>query len=294
MSTSHQFSTGPRAIGLLIAVSFLLALQTIVAKVAVTADVPMLSFLTVCILTAGTTLLVMSDRPVMTPALWRYCVISGALYAFPNALGFVAVGSLGAGFVAVVFSFTSLVTWVISVGLGVEKPTLMRIIAVLVALCGAGLIATSKAAGGDAPLIWVLIAMTFPVIIGIGNVFRTIQWPVGVAPLFLAAVMLIFGGLSVLPFAILLEGTAVIATPGPLKIYLAEIAVMIAAYILYFRLQRLAGPVYLSQIGGLIALFGAVIAVAVLGETLPAMILPAAVLIALGIVLFHRGGAASS
>lgn len=294
MSTPHQFSTGPRAVGLLVAVSFLLALQTIVAKVAVTAQVPMLSFLTVCILTSGSVLLLRSGRPVMTPSLWRYSVISGALYAFPNALAFVAVAPLGAGFVALVFSFTSLVTWMISVGLGVEKPTVMRVIAVLLALCGAILIAMSKAAGGDAPLIWVMIAMTFPVIIGIGNVYRTIQWPSGVAPLFLAAVMLIFGGLAVLPFAIFIEGASVIATPGPVKIYLAEIAVMIAAYILYFRLQRLAGPVYLSQIGGLIALFGAVIAVVVLGETLPAMILPAAVLIALGIVMFHRGGAASS
>ncbi len=292
MQGTPQFSTGPRAIGLLVAVSFLLALQTIVAKVAVSHAVPMLSFLTVCILTSGTVLLVFSKRPKMTPALWRYCVISGALYAFPNALGFVAVGELGAGFVALVFSFTSLVTWVISVTLGVERPTMIRIIAVLIALAGGCLIAMSKASGGDAPLGWVLIAMTFPVIIGIGNVFRTMHWPAGVAPLFLAAVMLIFGGLTVLPFAVILEGQAGII--GPWEIYLAEIAVMISAYILYFQLQRLAGPVYLSQIGGLIALFGAVIAVLFLGETLPSLILPAGVLIALGIVLFHRGGAASS
>lgn len=294
MTKPTAFSTGPRAIGLLIVVSFLLALQTIVAKVAVTANVPMLSFLTVCILTAGSVLLILSDRPKMTRSLLRYCVLSGALYALPNALAFVAVGVLGAGFVALVFSFTSLVTWVISVSLGVEKPTIMRIGAVLIALCGAALIAMSKATGGEASLIWVIIAMTFPVIIGIGNVFRTTNWPVGVAPLFLAAVMLIFGGLAVLPFAVIIDGADVLSTPGPLVIYLAEIAVMIAAYVLYFQLQRLAGPVYLSQIGGLIALFGAVIAVGVLGETLPALILPAGVLIALGIVLFHRGGASSS
>ncbi len=56
-------------------------------------------------------------------------------------------------------------------------------------------------------------------------------------------------------------------------------------YVLYFQLQRVAGPVYLSQIGYVAAGFGVAIAVAVFAETVTLAMLAGLALIAGGVFL---------
>lgn len=63
---------------------------------------------------------------------------------------------------------------------------------------------------------------------------------------------------------------------------------------LYFVLQKLAGPVYLSQIGSVAALVGLALATLLLAEPLSARIAVAAGLVACGIFLVNRGVGGSS
>ncbi|QYU66386.1 DMT family transporter [Leptolyngbya sp. 15MV] len=93
------------------------------------------------------------------------------------------------------------------------------------------------------------------------------------------------------PFALGREGAAILAL-GSDQVLGVITAMAVGAfsiqYVAFFRLQRIAGPVYLSQIGSVAALFGTVVAVTLLGETIPGGALPAALLIVLGVALFQR------
>jgi drug/metabolite transporter (DMT)-like permease len=68
---------------------------------------------------------------------------------------------------------------------------------------------------------------------------------------------------------------------------LGQIAVFSATYLLYFVLQKLAGPVYLSQIGSVGAVSGSALAVFAFGEPAGPILLLAAVSILFGVFLVN-------
>ena len=73
---------------------------------------------------------------------------------------------------------------------------------------------------------------------------------------------------------------------------LGQTAIFALLFVLYFVLQKLAGPVYLSQIGSVAALVGLTLATLVLAEPLSMKLLVAAAFVAGGILLVNRGGRA--
>jgi drug/metabolite transporter (DMT)-like permease len=102
--------------------------------------------------------------------------------------------------------------------------------------------------------------------------------------------MLICGALLTLPFAIVVEGAwAFLALfRGDMLVVLAvAIVTFVAQYVALFRLQQVAGPVYLSQIGSVAAIVGSPVAVLALGEQLPDGFGLAALLIVLGLSIFQ-------
>ncbi len=58
-------------------------------------------------------------------------------------------------------------------------------------------------------------------------------------------------------------------------------------FVAYFQLQRVAGPVYLSQIGLVSAAVGTTVAVLFLEETLPQVFAVSVTLMVTGVVLFQ-------
>jgi drug/metabolite transporter (DMT)-like permease len=64
-----------------------------------------------------------------------------------------------------------------------------------------------------------------------------------------------------------------------------QIAVSSVMFLMFFRLQQLGGPTYLSQIGYVAAAVGVVIGVAYLGESYPVSVWLGAGVIAIGIAL---------
>ncbi|MGB3312907.1 MAG: EamA family transporter [Albidovulum sp.] len=124
-----------------------------------------------------------------------------------------------------------------------------------------------------------------------GNIFRTRFWPAGEAPVTLAALSVLIGAGLVLPMALHSEGgrLAVLWADREIMVLILTGSVVVATqYVLQFRLQALAGPVYMSQIGGVAAMVGAVLAVTALREALPPAFWPAVALIAAGTVQFQR------
>ena len=137
------------------------------------------------------------------------------------------------------------------------------------------------------------VLLAIPLVLAFGNIYRTLRWPAGAAPVFLAALMMFGGALTLLPFALATEPgqlPALLTSAAVGRLLLLETAVFAVLYFLFFILQRLAGPVYLSQIGTVAALVGTLIAVFALGEAAPPNLALAGTLVALGLTLFHRGG----
>ena len=65
----------------------------------------------------------------------------------------------------------------------------------------------------------------------------------------------------------------------------AQLAVSTVMFLMFFRLQQIVGPTYLSQIGYVAAPVGVVIGVAYFGETYPTTVWIGAGVIAAGIAL---------
>ncbi|MCT8160947.1 DMT family transporter [Pseudoruegeria sp. SHC-113] len=279
---------------LLLSVGALLALSIVVAAQAVASGGQALPFLTAAsALSAGILLGVVWLRalPARVDArVLEYGLVAGGLFALPNALGFLAVRHVGVGFYALSFAFPILATYAIALLLTMERFSPQRFMAVLLGVAGAALLAAGKLApdptGGSREALWVAITLALPLVIALGNIYRTRRWPEGRAPIFLAAAMLAGAAFWVGLF-LLLAPAARAPSAMPLAWLAAETAIFSVLYVLYFLLQRMAGPVYLSQIGSVAAVMGAGIAILILGEAPPANLAVAATLIAAGVFLFQ-------
>jgi drug/metabolite transporter (DMT)-like permease len=116
-------------------------------------------------------------------------------------------------------------------------------------------------------------------------------WPKDASPLDLAPGTLLTSALLLLPVAVpQLDGQ----TPGLATAAGQVLSGLIASsalfYALFFRLQKTAGPVYLSQIGYVGTGFGVAIAIAMFGDPVSAGMLLGIGLIIGGVLLVSRTG----
>jgi drug/metabolite transporter (DMT)-like permease len=107
--------------------------------------------------------------------------------------------------------------------------------------------------------------------------------------------MLLVGGFSLLSALVALgQPLAPLAWDAvTLALLAGQTAVVTLLYLLYFVLQKIAGPVYLSQIGSVGALVGLTLAALLLGEAITPAILLAGLLVGAGIVAVNRGARAA-
>ena len=286
---------GIYAFGCLLLVGSFLALSLAIAKLADEAGAPRLSFLITALvgaalILAGTTALRSQPMPINRRTL-EYAAVSGILFAVPNAVSFLSVRHVGAGFVALSLAFPVLVTWLLAVTLRMEKLRALRLVGVLLGLAGGVVLALSQGSDAEGARGWAALVMLMPVVLAAGNIYRTKRWPENAAPVFLAALMMLGGALALTPFALMHEGGRFEELFGSSRIILlllGETAVFAVVYFFFFVLQRLAGPVYLSQIGLVAALAGTLIAIFALGESIPSNLGTAGALIVLGTLIFHR------
>jgi drug/metabolite transporter (DMT)-like permease len=279
----------------LLVVGFLLGVTANVVKIAVQAGWPPLAFLFWGTLIAGGALLLLAvgrrEAPSLRPLDFVYYLICGFLsIAAPNMLGFGAVAHVGASFVALCLALPPLLTYGLALALGMESLRASRAVGVCFGLAGAAVLGAAKASGPVDNLLWIGGALASPIFISMGNIYRTLRWPAGASALSLAPGMLIFGAILTAPSAILVGAPFRPTTldARALGLLAAQSAVFTLTYALYFVLQKLAGPVYLSQIGSVAAVSGAAIAVAALGEPAGLSLLVAAALILMGVLLVNR------
>jgi len=292
--TTHPGNAGLIAFACMLLVGTLLGLSLVLAKLAISYGASPLSFLAMAMLWSGTVLLVAErckgHALAVNARIVEYGLIAGALFALPNAIGFMAVEHVGAGFLSLTFAFPILITYILALVLKMERFKWAKMFGVVCGMSGGIILAWSKISSGDSPLLWVTLSMIPPFIIAVANIYRTLRWPAGASSMFLAALMLLVSGFLLVPFAIGFSpgGFVMLFTiPQVLLVLIAQTCLFSVMYLFYFILQRRAGPVYLSQIGSVAAVVGTLTAVLLLGEAAPENILYAAGLITAGTLMFY-------
>ena len=287
-----------RPLFLLLATGAALGLNFPLGKLAMAAGITPALWAAVISLGAGLAMLF-----IVTVTEWKnpsrtsttyFAIVSGFLsYVVPNALTYAVIPKIGSGLAAIMFALSPVVTALFSLLLRVRPPNLISIFGIVVGLAGAGIIIFSRNtdfSGGAAE--WLLLALLIPLFLGAGNVYRTMAWPFGASPRKLAA----HTNLAAVPFFALLvyaqTGTIDVmplaAIPGLVAMQLVVSTIM---FLMFFRLQQVGGPTYLSQIGYVAAAVGVAVGVFYFGETYPRSVWAGAGIIAIGIAFSTLGQA---
>lgn len=218
--------------------------------------------------------------------LYVFGFVSGLFaYVIPNAILFSAMPHIGSGLGGLMFALSPVATACLSIAFKVRPPRRSLLAAVALGCMGAVLIVLGRNALAmpEAPH-WLLIALLMPLSLAIGNVYRTAFWPQGASPTQIGAASNL---LSVLPLLAMSYGLgrfdlAPILANWPLS--LSQWLASLIMFLLFFRLQWIGGPTYLSQIGYVAAALSLALGALVFGETYPPMVWAGAAFIFTGIV----------
>lgn len=225
---------------------------------------------------------------------WRFYLVAGLIsYALPNLLMFSVMPHVGAGFTGLFFTLSPVATLTLAVLLRVQRTSRLGVIGIAIGFLGAVVVsATRGQLGAPAGLAWIALGMLVPLFLAAGNIYRTVAWPPGGHPVALAAGSHLAAA-AMLGVLLLLTGeTGAVATLAAIPgIALTQAVAAAATFAVFFRLQAVGGPVYLSQIGYVAAAVGLVSGVAFLGERYGLATWTGAGLICLGVALATRAQA---
>lgn len=284
-----------RAIGLLLYTGALLGTGLPLGKLAAAAGVPPLVW--AMVISAGAAgvlipVLVLQRRFALPRGrMLRYSAISGVLsFAAINALLFLLIPHVGAGYAGLMFGLAPVTTLAVTVMAGLAMPPRLGVVGIGVGLAGAALVAVTRGgADGAGGVGWPLLGVALPVILAIGNLYRTLDWPEGAHPAALAAWSHVFALLALGLLQLALTGDVPLerlhAVP---HLVLPQMLVAGLTFPAYFALQRAGGPVLLSQIGYVTAAVGLATGTVFLGEVYAPLTWAGAAVIAIGIALTIR------
>lgn len=209
------------------------------------------------------------EPPALTRENLRYAAIAGFLgMSAPYLLTFLALRHLPAGIVGAITALSPAFTYAIVVALRMEVLQPRAAVGVLLGLGGAVAIAASRnATSATGDWAWALVAAAAPLMLAAANVFRSRAWPAGLKPLSAAALMLLLQALVLVPVAVGLGAFRVPLGVGVADTALLGAGLFVAAFYLgAFELQRRGGPVFVGQLGQVIALASLAIGILAFGE----------------------------
>jgi drug/metabolite transporter (DMT)-like permease len=208
-------------------------------------------------------------------------------YAVPNIAQAWVAGHVGAGHASVMLALTPLLTLAFAAALRVEPLRRDALLGLLLGLAGTWLLIAPGAHGaGLAHGAALLCGLVVPAANAAGNLIRARLLPPGVPVAPTAWMVLLMAAAVLVPWAVI-DGIALRLSAAGLAVLSAAAVATAVFNLLLFALQRAAGPVRLSQVGYVAALFGVALSALVFGEPLHARMALAALLIAAGV---HRVG----
>jgi drug/metabolite transporter (DMT)-like permease len=232
----------------------------------------------------------------------RYAAIAGLItFAVPFGVLALVIPHLGSGIPAVFQSLAPVVTCLIVFAIGWERLRLRRLAGIGVGFVGAILILFVR---NPDPAVrfslgWSLAALSTPLALALGNVFRSTHWPQGRNALALATLTLGAAAASLMAAALVLQATGASFSPwrrleSAWPLLLLQSATTGVGYAMFFRLQQVGGPIYLSQISYVNTAVGLGFAVALFSERFPPLIWFAMALIVVGLAMVNSAPAVPS
>lgn len=278
------------ALTTLLAAALMLGATTNLAKVASTTGLLPLSYLTWSLIGATAILTLYSmPRKQLAPLNHRtieYFVVAGFLTtAGANLIFFHAVPHLGVSFVAMMIALPPLFTYVGAILLRVEPFSGQRASCVVLALAGTALLVARRWEATDSDGVWILLTLLGPVLLAAGNLYRSLRWPPGENAESLAPGMIFAGAGTLVLYAWIFEETLRIDVYSldAVLLIIIQSAIFAGQFLLMFVLQRTGGPVFLSLMGGVSAVFAVPIAMWLLDESIMPGFSIGALLIAAGV-----------
>jgi drug/metabolite transporter (DMT)-like permease len=285
-----------RQLFLLLGTGAMLGLNFPIGKLAISAGVNPALWAAIISLGAGLAMLaivwVLEKPGEPSNSILKFSFLSGFLsYVMPNFLTFTVIPKIGSGLAAIMFALSPVVTALLSIVLRVRPPNPYTFGGIGLGLIGVLIIIFGRDPQASIGLsIWLPVALLIPVFLGLGNVYRTAAWPKGASPRQLASST----NLAAVPFLIGvtlfqtggLDLSAVLQIPGLVAL---QVIVSTLMFLMFFRLQQIGGPTYLSQIGYVAAAVGLVIGLAYFGETYEIGVWAGVAVVALGVGLSTLG-----
>ncbi|MDB5841167.1 MAG: hypothetical protein JWQ23_3119 [Herminiimonas sp.] len=227
------------------------------------------------------------------PANWKrpfflYSVIAGVFsVAIPNSVTFLVMTDLGTSLTSLMFTLPPLFTYAFAWMLGMELFRPLRLIGILVGLAGAALLVLSRYTVSAGSIGWLLLALCVPVSLAVGNVYRKLRMPQGMNSSLLAGGMLLGGALVMFP-VLMAHGSLNIPAYPHWHLLLMQCVFTCLGYIVYFRFQKAADPVYFSQLGHVMSAMGVLSGLLFFNELLTPMIVAAILVIVAGIAMVNK------
>jgi drug/metabolite transporter (DMT)-like permease len=201
--------------------------------------------------------LVTKNATLLQPTLWPYFLLCGLIgIAIPNTNMYFIAAHVPAGLLAVLVNTVPLMVYPMALIAGQESFDAWRTFALLLGVAGIFLIITPTA---DNLLSgWTLMALLSPLCFSLCSLYIAIKQPPTLNALQAASGMLIAASLLLTPLVLQQHAFYPLTAPFTLakQVVILEIALSSIGYLLFFQLIRLAGPVFYSLTGGMVALTG--------------------------------------
>ncbi len=285
------------AINCLLVGGFLFGISNNLAKYSDSIGLNPLAFIFWSVLGAAIILLAISflrrELPALNKRSIEYYLIAALVgVAAPYLIIFTAIPQVGAGFVILLITLSPLLTYFGALLLKMECFNALRAMGVATALGGATVLSIYKLTATSASISWIALVFFVPVLLAIGNLYRTLRWPGRASPSSLAPGMLIAAAIQLILFSTLPGFSLTVNTSDGLQVGIIILQALFFAgqFQVFFLLQKTGGPVLFSLLGSIGAMFGVPVAIFLQKEAPPEGLLLGASLIALGVFLVTWGG----
>ncbi len=219
----------------------------------------------------------------------RFYFVCGLLgIALPNSNMYFAVQHIPAGLLAVLVNTVPIITYVLAFIFAEERFSWVRFTGVLIAIIGIMLIVIPKTSlAGAAMTPWVLVTLISPICFALTAIYVSKNRPAGLTSLSLSAGMLIGSTILLTPVVISTHNFYSLTPPYNMADFVVVLEMVLSSigYVLLFQLLKMAGAVYYSMVGGVVALTGLFWGWVIFDETLNRFTGLAVLCILLGILL---------
>lgn len=209
----------------------------------------------------------------------------------PNINFYLVIQHIPAGLMAIVITTAPMLTFLIALGMGLERFRWLRVGGILLGFLGVLILLLPRGGGADLST-WVLMALITPASYAVGSTLTARYRPPRLGALAAATAMMLAAASVQFPLMLALDHDYL-----PLRVFAwrdaaiaTHVAVSTVAYTTYFHLLRLAGPVYFSQVGYVVTLTGIVWGMIFFGERLDSTIFLATAVLLAGIALVNLSG----